>query len=83
MRCRHLTRYSECSLGKAPIWSLPMACDSCQSYEGPRRGLGDVVHGVIKVLRLDRIAFRFRRSECGCGRRRSFLNRMMPFKSRW
>ena len=39
-------------------------------YQGKTRGLGDVVHTVIKATGLDRLA----PEGCGCSKRRNWLN---------
>jgi hypothetical protein len=39
-------------------------------YQGKPRGLGDVVHTVIKAVGLDRLAPK----GCGCSKRRKWLN---------
>ena len=39
-------------------------------YQGKPRGLGDVVHTVIKATGLDRLAPK----GCGCSKRRNWLN---------
>ena len=44
-------------------------------YQGKPRGLGDVVHTVIKATGLDRFAPK----GCGCSKRRETLNRNVPF----
>jgi hypothetical protein len=44
-------------------------------YQGKPRGLGDVVHTVIKATGLDRLAPK----GCGCAKRRETLNRNVPF----
>lgn len=47
-------------------------------YQGKPRGLGDVVHTVIKAVGLDRLAPK----GCGCSKRRSALNSAAPFEQK-
>ena len=75
LTCDHTTDDRRCGLGLHVIRLVPMICASCDRYEGPSRGLGDHVAGVLSSLRLDR-PFKGRR--CGCGRRRAALNRVFP-----
>ena len=47
-------------------------------YQGKPRGLGDVVHTVIKAVGLDRLAPK----GCGCSKRRAALNSAAPFEQK-
>lgn len=51
---------------------------SGDEYQGKPRGLGDVVHTVIKAVGLDRLAPK----GCGCSKRRAALNSAAPFEQK-
>jgi hypothetical protein len=59
-----------CSLGLFGGRPSPGVCATCDQYQGRPRGLGDVVHTVIKSTGLDRLA----PEGCGCSKRRNWLN---------
>lgn len=50
-------------------------CAMCDSYEGPARGLGDLVNDAATVLRIKQLVG----DCCGCARRRAALNAAVPF----
>lgn len=54
-------------------------CGSCPNYEGPARGLGDVVATVARVTGVD-AAVKAVAPDCGCAQRRAALNEKIPFK---
>lgn len=57
------------------------ACTLCQSYEGPRRGLGDRVAAVASITGIAAVARTVERvtgKPCGCAARRAALNAAMP-----
>jgi hypothetical protein len=57
----------------------PTICANCPHYDGPARGLGDVVHAVAKatgVAALARTVERVTGRPCGCAARRAVLNRL-------
>lgn len=58
----------------------PGVCRRCDSYEGPSRGLGDVVAKVARATGLATAVKAFAGEGCGCGQRRAALNRAMPFR---
>jgi hypothetical protein len=51
----------------------------CPNYEGPLRGLGDVVATVARVTGID-AAVKAVAPDCGCAQRRAALNEKIPFK---
>ena len=75
MSCNHL-HDRKCALGLYGGKPSPGICNKCDKYEGPARGAGDVVHTVVKALRLDRVADRVTRGrDCGCSERRRRWNK--------
>ena len=49
-------------------------CKGCNLYEGPARGVGDVVHTALKP-----VARVLRMTGCGgCQKRREALNKLLP-----
>ncbi len=57
-----------CSLGLCADGELDSCCNSCESYEGPSRGLGDRVANLTKAVGI---------KPCGgCQKRREALNKM-------
>jgi hypothetical protein len=53
-------------------------CGSCPNYEGPLRGLGDVVATVARVTGID-AAVKAVAPDCGCAKRQQMLNEKIPF----
>jgi hypothetical protein len=59
-------------------------CGVCAHYDGPARGLGDVVERAARVTGVRRIVKTVERltgRKCGCDARRAALNSEIPFKS--
>ncbi len=71
--CRYVYRIADdggavCSLNLCHTEDLSACCESCESYEGPMRGVGDVVARATKAVGI---------KPCGgCQKRREALNRM-------
>jgi hypothetical protein len=59
-------------------------CGVCAHYDGPARGLGDVVERAARVSGVRRIVKTVEQltgKKCGCDARRAALNSEIPFKS--
>ena len=59
-------------------------CGICAHYDGPARGLGDVVERAARVTGVRRIVKTVEQltgKKCGCDARRAALNSEIPFKS--
>ena len=52
-------------------------CTACPHYDGPARGLGDVVHRVAEVTGVARVV-KAVGADCGCQKRREALNQTFP-----
>ncbi len=80
MTCRHAPA-GECTHPVAlPIYGArPSAgvCGQCEHYDGPPRGLGDVVHAVATVTGVAAVV-KTVAPDCGCQKRREELNRQFP-----
>jgi hypothetical protein len=59
---------------------LPAVCATCERYQGPSRGLGDIVHKVAQVTGVEAVVKRVAGEDCGCAGRRAALNRAVPFR---
>ena len=62
----------------------PGVCGICAHYDGPARGLGDVVERAARVTGVRRIVKTVEQltgKKCGCEARRAALNSEIPFKS--
>ena len=62
----------------------PGVCGICAHYDGPARGLGDVVERAARVTGVKRVVKAVEKvtgKTCGCDGRRESLNRRIPFKS--
>jgi hypothetical protein len=79
-RCRHFHPAPFCFANAARQDQLPQACASCDRYDGPRRGVGDIVYSVLASLKIGRLFTSVSGGNCGCGRRRAILNRILPFR---
>jgi hypothetical protein len=77
--CKHLDG-QECVLGLHGGRPSPGVCARCSSYEGPSRGLGDVVAKVARVTGVAAVVKRVAGEDCGCAGRRAALNRAVPFR---
>ena len=83
MNCRHHDGRG-CSLGLYGGRPSPGVCAQCDRYDGPARGLGDVVHAVAKatgVAALARTVERVTGRPCGCAARRAALNKLSTLKN--
>jgi hypothetical protein len=78
--CVHIRPGPRCAAQMAVPEQLPAACETCEQYRGPSRGLGDVVAKVAKVTGADRVVKAVTGGDCGCGKRRAKLNRAVPFR---
>ncbi len=78
--CLHIRPGPRCVLEVATPDCLPAACETCEHYRGPSRGLGDVVAKVAQVTGVAAAVKAFAGEGCGCGQRRAALNRAMPFR---
>lgn len=59
-------------------------CDGCKDYEGQARGAGDLIHSLAKKTGVDKIANAIERKTkkpCGCNKRRTKLNQLLPRKT--
>jgi hypothetical protein len=52
----------------------PGVCSVCPHYDGPVRGLGDVIHRVAEVTGVSKVIPK----SCGCQKRREVLNEIVP-----
>lgn len=72
-----------CSIGLHDGRPTDADCDACSHYVGQDRGLGDKVHRLAVSIGADRVAKKIKNAtgkDCGCGRRRAALNRLLPSK---
>jgi hypothetical protein len=79
-KCRHLDCDRRCTNPRTPITGLRAGtkrCAACPHYEGPLRGLGDVVHAVATVTGVAAVV-KTVAPDCGCQKRREKLNRQFP-----
>ena len=83
MSCRHQVG-GECtnSLVLPVVGPHPSAgvCRHCDHYDGPARGLGDVVAIATAVTGIDRAVKAVVGKNCGCAARRAALNQAIPLK---
>ena len=80
MTCKHLDDRT-CRLGLCGGVPALSCCERCESYEGPKRGLGDFVQMVTRATGIEKVVHAIAGKDCGCGKRRTALNRIMPFGS--
>lgn len=83
VRCVHLVQ-ARCSNSACRFNGKVVAntvCAACADYEGPDRGLGDVVHRVAQATGLTKVVKTVFKSDCGCEKRRATLNTMVSFKN--
>lgn len=55
----------------------PGVCSVCPHYDGPARGLGDIVHTVAQVTGVAAVVNAVA-PDCGCQQRRETLNERFP-----
>jgi hypothetical protein len=81
--CRHHVG-GECTNGLVlpVVGPHPSAgvCRHCDHYDGPARGLGDVVAMATAVTGIDRAVKAVVGRNCGCAARRAALNQAIPLK---
>lgn len=81
MTCRYFhSNPLRCKLQLFGADQLPAACDTCEQYRGPSRGLGDVVAKVAQATGVATVVKAVAGDGCGCGKRRAALNRAVPFR---
>lgn len=83
MKCKH-EHLGLCILEKAPAFkqAARFYCAGCEFYDGPPRGLGDVVHDVAKSTGIAHVTRKISgliKKDCGCAARRQALNDAVPF----
>lgn len=77
VRCFH-DRADVCRHAKLPrLETTAERCRTCPHYDGPARGLGDVVHRVAEVTGVARVV-KAVKGDCGCQKRREALNQTFP-----
>lgn len=83
MSCKHHID-GECrhSLALPLYGARPSAgvCGVCEHYDGPARGLGDVIAMATAVTGIDRALKAVVGTNCGCAERQQMLNEKIPFK---
>ena len=77
-KCIHLINERICGMLRHGPDELPQACESCNSYQGPLRGAGDVLHGIAKMTGIAAVVQAVAGPDCGCAGRRAAMNRMLP-----
>lgn len=77
MTCVHLND-RVCSLGLYGGRPSPGVCQQCPSYDGPPRGVGDVVETVARKTGIKGAVKRIVGECVGCEERRQWLNRTFP-----
>jgi hypothetical protein len=81
MTCIHL-KVRRCTCAKAPTFNCAVpsiVCNQCAHYEGPARGVGDVVHAVTTATGIARVV-----GSCGaCAERRVALNKQSKTWLEW
>lgn len=55
-------------------------CRICTHYDGPARGLGDIVETVARVTGVASVVKTVTKGQCNCAQRREKLNAAVPFK---
>lgn len=51
----------------------------CPHYEGPVRGLGDVISAITAATGIEAVVHAVA-PDCGCAKRQQMLNEKIPFK---
>lgn len=75
LRCTHLEAVE--AFGDDPSEGI---CRICPHYDGPARGLGDIVETVARVTGAAHIVKTVTRGQCNCPQRRAALNERFPSK---
>lgn len=81
MNCNHHDGVV-CSLGLFGGRPSLGVCNACDRYDGPARGIGDVVANVAEatgVAAAARVVEKATGKPCGCAERRAALNKAVPF----
>lgn len=71
----------ECALGQYGGRPSPGVCQLCPKYDGPARGLGDVVDKIttaIGIKAVVKLASKITGKPCNCEKRRQKLNQLLP-----
>jgi len=55
-------------------------CGVCEHYEGPARGVGDIVATVAKATGVEALV-KATVGDCGCNSRKQFLNEKFPLRN--
>lgn len=81
MSCRNLIdgrcTHAEASAAFGPTPSAGV-CGVCPHYDGPARGLGDVVEKVARATGVAQVVKVVVKGDCGCTKRRAALNQAFP-----
>jgi len=79
MKCTH-ARGAFCGKEGIANFGLPIvtACDRCEHYNGPSRGLGDTVHRVLQATGVEHVVKTVVGKCGGCAQRRQALNEKFP-----
>ena len=80
LTCLYIRPGPRCVHELATPEQLPAACETCEHYRGPSRGLGDVVAKVAQATGVAAAVKAVAGEGCGCGKRRAALNRAVPFR---
>lgn len=80
MSCKHHDGYV-CSLGLYGGRPSPGVCRQCSSYEGPPRGLGDVIDTGLQKTGVKKVVRKIVGDCGGCEKRRQWLNENLPLGS--
>jgi hypothetical protein len=78
MTCKHHDG-TRCTLGLFGGRPSPGVCAACDKYDGPTRGLGDVIHATLTFSGIAAVAKAIA-PDCGCQKRRAALNERFPRK---
>lgn len=77
MSCKHLNG-GVCSLGLYGGRPSSGVCRQCSSYDGPPRGLGDVIDTGLKKTGVKKVVRKIVGDCLGCEKRRTKLNGLFP-----
>jgi len=84
MSCKHHVG-GECrhSLALPLYGARPSAgvCGVCEHYEGPARGVGDIVANVARLTGVKAVVKAVAGESCGCNSRKQFLNEKFPLRN--
>ena len=79
MVCKHAITTADpsiikCSKNKFNGFENQNFCENCSDYEGPNRGIGDIISNITKKVGI--------RPCKGCQKRREKLNKLLPIKEK-